>query len=84
MHYSYKPRGVCSTRIDLEIEGDVIRSCAFTNGCRGNTAGVSRLVEGMSVQEVIERLSGIPCQGNTSCPDQLARALQAYLDSRAS
>ena len=60
---SYKPRGVCSRQIDIEVEGDTIVKVRFTGGCNGNTQGVSRLVEGMKVKDVIERLSDIDCNG---------------------
>jgi len=76
--YTYKTHGTCSTSIDLEFDGDIITSCRFHNGCKGNTAGISRLVAGMKIDDVIERLKGIPCQGTTSCPDQLAKALEEY------
>ncbi len=74
--YVYKTRGTCSKAIEIEVNGDTIDQVRFINGCKGNTQGVSRLVAGMKVDEVIRRLKGIPCQGATSCPDQLARALE--------
>ncbi len=74
--YVYKTRGTCSSAIEIELDGDTVKSVKFINGCRGNTQGVARLAQGMKVDEVIERLKGIPCQGTTSCPDQLARALE--------
>lgn len=68
---------VCSERIDIETEGDIIRSVRYTKGCHGNTQGIARLCEGLPVGEVIARLEGIDCKGRgTSCPDQLARALR--------
>ena len=71
---------VCSTQIDIELEGDVIHSVKIINGCNGNTQGVSALVKGMKVQDVIQRLDGINCKGRgTSCPDQLARALKSLV-----
>ena len=77
--FHYKTRGTCSTQIDLEIDGNgVITSCAFTNGCRGNTQGLARMVIGRKADEVKEILRGIPCRGNTSCPDQLSKAIEAY------
>ena len=80
MTYSYAPRGVCSSRIDLELEGDIIKSVRFTGGCNGNLQGISRLVQGMTAQEAIARLEGIRCGYKpTSCPDQLSRALREAL-----
>ena len=66
----YQTRGTCSTAIDLEIENDVITHCQFTNGCRGNTQGLAKMVEGQNAKDVMNRLRGIQCRGNTSCPDQ--------------
>ena len=72
----YKTSGTCSQLIDLEVEGDVIRSVAFTGGCNGNLKGISALVSGMKVDDAISKLKGIKCGfKNTSCPDQLALAL---------
>lgn len=80
MVINYKPKGVCSTNIEVEVEEGIIRHVQFTGGCHGNTQGVSRLVEGMKAQDVIDRLSGIDCRGRkTSCPDQLANALREAL-----
>jgi len=68
---------VCSSRIDIELEDDVIRSVRYTGGCHGNTQGIGALVVGMKKTDVISRLSGIDCKGRgTSCPDQLSRALR--------
>lgn len=76
---SYVPRGVCSRKIDIEIENNVIKSVKYTGGCAGNTQGVAALIAGMPVDEAIERLSGIRCGfKQTSCPDQLANALKEY------
>ena len=73
---SYRTKGVCSRQIDIETENDHIVSVKFIGGCSGNTQGVSALVVGMTVDEAIERLSGIRCGfKSTSCPDQLAQAL---------
>lgn len=75
--YSYKTSGTCSREIRFDIDGDVVKNVRFVMGCNGNTQGVSRLVEGMTVDEVIKRLEGINCGGRgTSCPDQLAKALK--------
>ena len=78
----FTPRGVCSRAIDIELEGEIIRSVRFTGGCAGNTRGVAALIEGMNVHEAIKRLSGIRCGFKpTSCPDQLAKALQEALEA---
>lgn len=71
----FKPQGVCSKEIKFKVEDDVIKEVKFASGCPGNLQGISSLVEGMKVQEVIERLSGITCRNGTSCPDQLSKAL---------
>lgn len=77
MQYVYSPRGVCSREMKIEVEGNIIKRVEIVGGCAGNTVGVSRLIQGMDIDEAIKRLKGIPC-GNkgTSCPDQLARALE--------
>ena len=78
--YTYKTRGTCSTAIDLEIQDGIITHCKIHNGCRGNTQGLAKMVIGRKADEVAGLLEGIPCQGNTSCPDQLSRAIRAYHD----
>ena len=75
---TYKTRGVCSRAIEFEIENNVISACKFIGGCTGNTQGVAALVIGMPIDEAIRRLKGIQCRGGTSCPDQLALALEQY------
>ncbi len=83
MEYRYKTSGVCSQEIIIEIEKDIIKKVTIIGGCAGNTKGVSRLVEGMKVDDVINKLKGIPCGlKGTSCPDQLARALEELKKSR--
>ena len=78
---SYKTKGVCSRQIDLEIENDVIVGAKFIGGCSGNTQGVAALVTGMKVEDAIKKMKGIKCGFNgTSCPDQLALALESTLD----
>ena len=73
----YKRTGVCSKEINIELDGDVIKSVRFTGGCSGNTQGVAALVAGMKVSDAISRLEGIRCGiRETSCPDQLAKALK--------
>ena len=79
MTYEYTPRGVCSRKMILEIEDNVITSLKVEGGCNGNLQGISSLVKGMKVDEVIERLTGIRCGSKpTSCPAQLAEALKQY------
>ena len=79
---TYETNGVCSSNIVFEVKDDILHSVQFTNGCDGNLEGISRLVEGMNVMDVIKRLKGIECQGITSCPDQLAKALEEYLQKK--
>lgn len=75
----YKTKGTCSSMIDFEVENNVIKSVAFTGGCNGNLKGISSLVTGMNVDDAISKLKGITCGfKNTSCPDQLATALEEY------
>jgi len=77
----YQPKGVCSSSIDIETDQDVIKSVNFTGGCNGNLQGISRLVEGMHIQDAISKLKGIKCGFKaTSCPDQLAHALETILE----
>lgn len=74
----YKPSGVCSQLIRVDVDGNIIKSVEFVGGCNGNTSGISSLVRGMDVDEAISRLEGITCGFRpTSCPDQLAKALRA-------
>lgn len=76
MKYTYKTKGTCSSKITLDIDGDIVRSVEFTGGCNGNTKGIGSLVQGMKVDDVIARCKGIKCGfKSTSCPDQLAQAL---------
>lgn len=78
-HITYTTKGTCSRQIDIDVENGVIAEVKFTGGCSGNTQGVSALVKGMTVEEAIKRLSGIHCGPRpTSCPDQLAKALEQY------
>lgn len=78
MKYTWNTQGTCSRQIQLDVEDGVIRDCCFIGGCNGNTQGVSKLVIGQKLDEVIARLEGIRCGARpTSCPDQLAQALKA-------
>lgn len=79
--YTYKTRGVCSRAIEFDLKDGKITSCRFIGGCTGNTQGVAALVTGMDAQEAIRRLKGIKCRSGTSCPDQLALALEQALAS---
>lgn len=81
MNYKYKTRGTCSSVIEIELDGDVIDSVKFYAGCDGNLKGISKLVKGMKAQDVIDLLEGTRCGfKNTSCPDQLAKALKQALN----
>ena len=83
MRYSYQPSGVCARAIHFDLEGDVVTNIQFDGGCPGSLAAVSKLVVGMTPQQAIDILGGTRCGGkSTSCPDQLARALTAYLISQ--
>ncbi len=77
MKITYKTQGTCSSHIEVEVEDDVIQQVFFWGGCNGNLQGISRLVKGMKVEEVLQKLEGVKC-GNrsTSCPDQLCKALR--------
>ena len=81
MKHTYLPRGTCSRKIEFEIENGIVKGLRFTGGCNGNTSGLSHLIEGMEANAVIARLKGIRCgMRPTSCPDQLALALEAALE----
>ena len=72
-----RPKGVCSQSIDFDIEDNKVKNVSFVGGCSGNLQGISRLIEGMDVNEAISRIEGIRCGfKSTSCPDQLAKALK--------
>ncbi len=76
-----KAQGVCAQAIGYEVENGLVTACQFMGGCPGNTQGVAKLVVGRKVEEVVALLKGIPCRNGTSCPDQLARALEAELNA---
>lgn len=77
MKIAYQTQGTCSSRIEVEVEEGIVRHVDFWGGCNGNLQGISRLVEGMKVEEVLEKLEGIRCGHRaTSCPDQLCKALR--------
>ena len=78
---AFTPEGVCSSKIYFTLDVGRVVHVEFMNGCEGNLQGIASLVEGMEVGEVIRRLRGIDCNGRgTSCPDQLARALEEARD----
>lgn len=80
MEYRYRPQGVCSTEMIFDVENGIVKHLKVVNGCDGNLQGIAKLVEGMPVEEVIRRLKGISCRSKgTSCPDQMAKALEAYM-----
>lgn len=79
MTYEFTPRGVCSRKMEITIDNGKVTDLKVIGGCDGNLHGISALVKGMTVDEVINRLEGIDCRGKgTSCPDQLACALKEY------
>ncbi len=81
-HHVHANLGTCSSAVEFEVEGDRIVSVAFKGGCSGNLQGISRLVEGLEIQDAVRRLSGIRCgDSDTSCPDQLALALASLSKS---
>lgn len=77
MKHKFKPSGVCSKNIDFEIDNGRVYNVKYTGGCNGNQQGISKLVEGQTIEEVVSKLSGIKCGNkNSSCPAQLAKALE--------
>lgn len=81
-HVEFKTQGTCSRMVVVDVEDGVITDCAFVGGCAGNTQGVAALVKGMKVQEAIAKIKGIRCGfKTTSCPDQLAQALESMLEA---
>lgn len=82
MAYHYRTKGVCARNITFDIVDGTVTNVTFDGGCNGNTQGLSRLIEGMSVEEAIRRMEGIRCGfKNTSCPDQLAQALKEAIQN---
>ena len=79
-HFDYKPHGVCPMNISFDLDGDTVHNVSFKGGCNGNLQGISALVKGMKPEEAISRLKGIRCGFKpTSCPDQLAHALEEMI-----
>ena len=82
MHYTFYPQGVCSRKIELDIENGRVHNIHYLGGCNGNLQAISRVVEGMTVEQVEGYFRGISCNGKgTSCSDQLAQGVRAALDS---
>lgn len=82
--YVYKTKGTCSKQIDVELEGNIVKYVKFYGGCHGNLQAIPKLVEGLTVEEVEEKLSGISCNGRpTSCGDQLAKACREAYESNS-
>lgn len=78
--YVYETKGVCAKQIEFDIEGNRIKHVSFIGGCSGNLKGLSKLLEGITVEDAISKLKGIDCRGKgTSCPDQLVNALESHL-----
>lgn len=83
MNYKYKTRGTCSREISFELENGIVKNVSFYGGCNGNLKGIAALVEGKKAEEIIPRIKGIKCGFKpTSCPDQLAVALQEALNEQ--
>lgn len=79
--FTFYPEGVCSMMIEIELEGEDIKDVVFTGGCNGNLSGISKLIKGMKAADVIEKLEGTRCGfKDTSCPDQLSKALRLALN----
>lgn len=84
MEHIYRPRGVCSREMRVEVEGGIIRRVEVVGGCNGNLKGISRLLVGMRAEDAIEKLEGVRCGFKpTSCPDQLSKALRECLKKQA-
>lgn len=76
------PKNVCSVEMFVEHENGVIKKVEIIRGCRGNTQGVARLLEGMTLEDAVKKLEGIQCRNGTSCPDQLAKGIKEYLNNK--
>ena len=78
-HVKYKPEGVCSRAIEFDLKDGYVYNVKFKGGCKGNTAGLSALAEGVKAEDLVQKLKSIQCRGSTSCPDQLAAAIEQNL-----
>ena len=81
--YNARGKGVCCTEIHVSLEGQIIQQVKIIDGCAGNHTGIERLVKGCRAQDIIDKLRGTQCQNGTSCPDQLAKALQEAVATAA-
>jgi len=79
---TFIPKGVCSKKIEFEVENGRIKNVKFDGGCMGNLNAISKLIEGMPVDEVIQKFKGNLCRNQTSCTDQLAKALEEFKDNK--
>lgn len=79
---TFIPKGVCAKKIEFEVENDMIKNVKFHGGCMGNLNAISKLIEGMPVDEVIQKFRGNLCRNQTSCTDQLAKALEKFKDKK--
>jgi uncharacterized protein (TIGR03905 family) len=81
MEYRYYPTGVCSREMIFDIDDGIVKDLITIGGCNGNLKGISSLIKGMKIEDVISRLEGIDCNGRgTSCPDQISKALKEFLN----
>ena len=82
MTYTYRTQGTCSSQITFDLDGDIVTNVKYYGGCNGNLQGISKLVNGMTVDEIEKKLGGIRCGfKSTSCPDQLAKAVRKAYES---
>jgi len=80
----YQPKGVCAKMMQFRIKDEIIQDVEFVGGCNGNLSGIGILVKGMNINDIIPKLSGLPCGSRpTSCPDQLTKALEAYIKAKS-
>ncbi|WP_405727949.1 TIGR03905 family TSCPD domain-containing protein [Anaerotignum sp.] len=83
MHVKYDTKGICAVRVEFDVEDGVVKNISFLGGCDGNHKGIAALAEGMTPEEATKRLKGITCgRRNTSCPDQLAVALEEFMKNQ--
>lgn len=79
--FTFTPKGVCSTKMEFEINDNKLENFQVIGGCAGNLIGIKNLIEGKDINEIVDTLEGIPCRHrNTSCPDQIAQGLKKYLN----